>query len=130
MQPPYRVVLAVDDDPILLQVLTAFFAKHGTGKVLTASNGAEAIKTFDANPAIDVILSDLHMPGASGIEFMNHLQDVACQIPLIIISSATKTTFDGATTLAKAYRLNLIGALSKPVRLDDLSAALNLHQPA
>ena len=66
MSPTYARVLAVDDDPILLQVLTAYFSKHGM-TTLTAQDGAAAIAKVNDQADIDLIVMGSHRP--SGSEF-------------------------------------------------------------
>ena len=108
MSPTYTRALAVDDDLILLQVLTAFFAQYDVS-VLTAHNGAVAT----------ALLSELA-----------HLREAACRIPLVIASSADKTAMTSAEVLAKAYQLNFIGAVPKPINFNDLANMLGLVEQA
>lgn len=129
MSPTYTRALAVDDDPILLQVLTAFFAQHGVS-VLTAHNGAVATALLSEHDDIDLIISDIHMPDSNGIEFLAHLKEAACRIPLVIASSADKTAMTSAKVLAIAYQLNFIGAVAKPINYNDLAKLLGLVQRA
>lgn len=127
MSPTYAHVLAVDDDPILLQVLTSFFAQYGI-TAITAHNGAEALKLVTDRDDIDLIVTDLQMPDTDGIEFLEHLKRMACPIPIVVISSAGKTMIMSAEALAKAYQLNFIGALSKPVNFQGLAELLELPE--
>ncbi|MGI9475764.1 MAG: response regulator [Hyphomicrobiaceae bacterium] len=125
MSPTYARVLAVDDDPILLQVLTAYFAKHGM-TTLTAHNGAAAIAKLGDHSDIDLIVTDLHMPDSDGIEFLDRLKEADCKTPIIVVSSADMTMILSAEVLAKAYQLNFIGALTKPVKFHELGQLLGL----
>jgi CheY-like chemotaxis protein len=67
------VVLHVDDDPMNLRVveeiLTAFHHR-----AVKAKSGAEALQRI-AEQAFDVILMDIHMPGMTGIEAVEHLRN-------------------------------------------------------
>ena len=127
MSPTYARVLAVDDDPILLQVLTAYFDKHGMS-TLTAHNGAAAIAELGDHPEIDLIITDLHMPDTDGIEFLERLKQAGCKTPIVVLSSADMTTILSAEVLAKAYQLNFIGALTKPVKFHELARLLGLPE--
>lgn len=124
MRPTYARVLAVDDDPILLQVLTAFFAQHG----ITAHNGAAAIELINERDDINLIVTDLQMPDTDGIEFLEHLKQIACPVPIVVISSAGQTMILSAEALAKAYQLNFIGALPKPIKFHELAKMLELPE--
>lgn len=129
MSSTYTRILAVDDDPILLQVMTAFFARHGI-EVETASNGSKALQRLGARNDIDLIVTDLHMPDSNGIELIDHLRKVSCRVPIVIASSAGQTMLDSAGELAKAYQLNFVGAVGKPVNFDKLAKLLGLPETA
>lgn len=69
---PIRVFL-VDDDPLVRDVLTRYF--HTTSDIHvvgTASNGAEALEKIDVD-AVDIVLSDVHMPEMDGATLLRHL---------------------------------------------------------
>ena len=62
------VVLAVDDEQNVLSAITRTL-RSIDAEVVTASCGADALKMM-ANKAVDVILTDMRMPGMSGAEFL------------------------------------------------------------
>ena len=70
---PARVgtVLVVDDDPGFRQVLSGMLTGIAD-RVLTASNGGEALEIISANP-VDLVLADLIMPAMSGTELLERL---------------------------------------------------------
>ncbi|MFN7977590.1 MAG: PAS domain-containing protein [Vicinamibacterales bacterium] len=59
-----RLVLVVDDAEPLRRLMERTLTRLGF-RVLVAANAAEALRQFDAHPEIDVLLSDVVMPGAS-----------------------------------------------------------------
>jgi len=65
-------VLAVDDNPINLQVVEQMMALRGHA-VVKASDGHEALE-IAATQAFDLVLMDIHMPGMSGIEVLQALR--------------------------------------------------------
>ncbi len=118
-------ILVVDDDPILREVLRAFFESRGVLQVSMAEDGNEARTIFDASAgAIDLISCDLNMPDADGIEFMQHLKEAGSQIPVLIISSAHESVVSSAALLAETHNLNLISTIRKPVNTKKLESAL------
>lgn len=62
------VVLAVDDEPGICNALRRCLRPLGV-EVLTAPSGADGLSTLEAHP-VDVIISDMRMPGMSGAQFL------------------------------------------------------------
>jgi CheY-like chemotaxis protein len=60
-------ILAVEDDPEYLEMLQVALQSLGH-TIVIAHDGAEALKTLETQP-IDVIVSDVKMPGMDGIAF-------------------------------------------------------------
>ena len=58
-------ILAVDDEPAILEILSAILAAAGY-EVETAPDGQTALRRLDAQ-RFDAVLSDIHMPGLDGI---------------------------------------------------------------
>jgi signal transduction histidine kinase/DNA-binding response OmpR family regulator len=85
-------VLAIDDDPRVLELLGANLEGEGISLV-TATNGPEGIHLARANRA-DLIILDLMMPGMTGFEVIQHLRasPVTAGIPIFICTAKTLTT--------------------------------------
>ncbi len=113
---PHRI-LVVDDEPDLLLLLQEHLTQEGFG-VLTASAGMQAISMARAEQP-DLILLDVMMPGVSGFDVCNILQDFpeTREIPVIFLTAITETK-------RKVMGLNL-GAddyVTKPFDLRELTA--------
>ncbi len=62
-------VLVVDDDNLLLELLTAILNAAGINKIEIANNGMKAITMmYEANPVYDLVLCDWHMPEKNGLD--------------------------------------------------------------
>ena len=120
-----RHVLIIDDDPIFVQILRAFFQSIGVDKISMAPDGkaAHSILTGDDTP-VDFITCDIFMPDFDGIELIEALKTVGSKAPFLIISSASATIASAAETLAKAHELNCIGRLGKPLDMPGLESAV------
>jgi len=62
------IILYVDDEPVNLMLFEQLFRKRHT--VLTANSGFADLEKLKENPEVDVIISDMKMPGMNGIEFI------------------------------------------------------------
>ena len=81
-------ILAVDDDPVQLKVVTQSLEKLGY-KVTTANNGKEALDVLNTGVAVDLILSDVMMPIMNGSEFLTAARSDPrfVETPIVMMSS-------------------------------------------
>jgi len=71
-----ETVLMVDDEDLLLTMGQTVLSAYGY-RVLTASSGNQALEIFSSDPSgIDLVITDLVMPGMSGRELSEHLRRV------------------------------------------------------
>ncbi len=111
-------VLVADDNEVAQRLCRRVLEKAGH-KVLTASDGLEAVTLALANP-LDMILMDVAMPGMDGLEAMRQIK---AQKPgtAIVIASAHSMASDRERFLAAGAD----DVLSKPFRLTDLTAVVD-----
>jgi len=79
-----RRVLVVDDEPIILQTMSAVLESQGFA-VRVAEDGFAALVALRDTPP-DIIISDLRMPNMSGFEFLSVVRRRFPHIPVIAIS--------------------------------------------
>jgi DNA-binding response OmpR family regulator len=91
MPPASPTVLVVEDDPVILRLLEVNFELEGFA-VLLAHDGEEGIEMARAKRP-DVIVSDIMMPKASGLELVQALKAEASTagIPIILLSAKAQT---------------------------------------
>jgi len=82
---------------------------------VTATNGLNALKTL-ARESVDVILSDLDMPGLNGIELLEKVSAFEEPVPVIVITG--QGTIE---TAVEAMKLGACDYVTKPVNLDRLA---------
>ncbi len=109
-------VLIVDDDPVARRQITMLLSSLGVHEVLTVEGAKTAlIELAHTNGSIDLLISDLNMPGMDGIEFLRHLADNNYRGCLIIASGVEEQLLQTAAEMARAKGMNLRGILKKPV---------------
>ncbi|RYD72967.1 MAG: response regulator [Verrucomicrobiaceae bacterium] len=77
-------VLAVDDEPSVLEVLSLFLCEDGH-QVETAASGEEALMHFQ-NSTWDVVLTDRIMPGMTGDQLVRAIRELAPQMPVVMVT--------------------------------------------
>jgi two-component system response regulator AtoC len=78
-------VLVVDDDLAVLKVLSSQLIQAGI-KALVASSGEQALALLDANP-VDVVVTDLRMPGMDGLALMSRITRGWPDVPVIVLTA-------------------------------------------
>ncbi len=122
-----KCVLVVDDDPVARRQITLLLSSLGVHEVLVVE-GAEAalIELARVSNSIDLLISDLKMPGMDGIEFLRHLSDNNYRGCVIISSGVEEQLLQTASEMVHAKGINLRGTLKKPVTRDALLQLLTV----
>ncbi len=110
-------VLIVDDEPSMCELLEADLALRGfdTASCLTASEAIRRISDRD----VDVVLTDVRMPGTSGLQLCEDLHGVRPDIPVVVM-----TAFGSMETAIAAMRVGAYDFINKPIELDLLAICL------
>lgn len=112
-------ILAVDDDPIILELLTELLVTIGKHDVETAESGHEALdRISDPNHTrFDCILLDIQMPGMTGIELCGRLRagDDYARTPIIMITAMSDKTY-----IDKAFAAGATDYITKPFDIDEV----------
>ncbi len=114
------LILIVDDDSTLLK----FFKIHLNrlfSKVIVVPNAREAM-TVLKDKAIDLVLTDLRMPGVDGIEFLAKVKRFSSAIPVVLVTGAMLDAEQEAYCKEHAD-----GFLRKPFDVDDLHSIIELN---
>ncbi len=123
-------ILLLDDDPFVLELMGHQLAELGFSRVTAMDQAAHALAVLEMEPgAFSVILCDLQMPAMDGIEFVRHLVRLGYDKGLVLMSGENQRILHTAETLARAHRLQVLGALAKPVTLEQLRRVLACRPP-
>ncbi len=101
-------ILVVDDEVNIRNALVTILEKKGH-HVRGAGSGEEALQCLDGAP-MDLILTDLKMPGISGMEFLRRLKDKWLDTEVVVM-----TAFGSIDTAVEAMRLGAYDYLTKPI---------------
>jgi EAL domain-containing protein (putative c-di-GMP-specific phosphodiesterase class I)/CheY-like chemotaxis protein len=123
--------LVVEDQGFQRWIVGNLLEGLGAQYVFSASDGREALELLASRePAIDIIVTDLDMPGMDGMEFIRHVSEAGYAASLILASSMERSLISSVEAMARAYGLNLLGAISKPVNAAKLEEAIRHHPDA
>jgi two-component system cell cycle sensor histidine kinase/response regulator CckA len=109
-------VLVVDDEPMIRWFAARVLREEGFG-VHEATDGAEALELIRAGiPDLDVVLSDIVMPGMNGVQLVQSLSTLRPDLPVILMSGY------GTAQLAELGIASRCGVLAKPFTPEALVA--------
>ena len=113
-------ILIVDDEQLAIQGILdgVNWEQLGTDKVLTAGSYQEAVSIL-GHTYIDILMSDIEMPGESGLRLIAYVNEHSPNTECIILSCHDE--FDYAQT---AVRLNCMEYVLKPIRYPKLTEIL------
>ncbi len=114
-----KVILIAEDEMISYMLLEEKLAKTRI-KVLWAQNGKRAIELYKANLKIDMVLTDLAMPGMNGFEVIQQIREINADIPIIIQSA-----FFSRDEKEKGFKAGCDEFITKPINTQTLLATLN-----
>ena len=116
-------ILLVDDEQLVREELGGLLEDEGY-KVVTAADGEEGLALFRREQP-DMVISDVRMPRLDGLSLTAAIRQEDPSVPVTVI------TGHGTESMAiEALRAGVIDFIKKPVRLDDLVAALQRMQAA
>jgi len=106
-------ILIVDDERSMRDVLSIMLKRAGYG-VTVASDGEEAIAHIDRE-LFDLVITDLKMPKAGGLDVLRAVKESAPESVVLII-----TAFASAESAVEAMKLGAYDYLTKPFQVDEV----------
>lgn len=114
---PYKILL-VDDRVSSLRAIKAFLEKEDY-EVITANSGQMAEDLFREHPDVDMVLTDLKMPGMDGLELYRRLKRLDENVILIIM-----TAHGTIESSVAAMREGVYDYVTKPLIMEELLVTL------
>lgn len=110
-------ILVVDDDQGTINALSAGLSSFGH-QVVVAENGPQALEALKGEP-LDLIVSDLKMPGMSGLDLIRSAKELRPGFPCILM-----TAFGNSEVRQAAQSLGLCGYIEKPFTPESLLSVI------
>lgn len=117
-----KTILLVDDSATILLSISSILTKAGYA-VEKAGNAAEGLKKFSGATKIDLLITDLNMPGMNGIEFIKEVRKLPNYKFMPILFLTTESQQDKRM---EAKAAGATGWLVKPATADDLMNTVKL----
>lgn len=114
-------VLVVDDYVPTRKLIAEALSQAGAYEVTEARDGAEAVEVFHRVPH-DLVISDIMMPGMSGIELLGILRKINPCLPVIMI-----TAHPALELSVSAMKMGAVDFLKKPFAIDDLVFKVGIY---
>src|SRR6185312_13109670 len=120
-------ILIVDDEPdIETLIRRRFKRRNGDYEFTFARNGEEALKALAADPALDLVVTDINMPVMDGLALLNRLQDLDDRVVKAVVLSA----YGDMRSIRTAMNRGAFDFLTKPIDFDDFDTTLRRTREA
>ncbi|MCV2886748.1 response regulator [Ruegeria aquimaris] len=116
-------ILAVDDEPSILELLTQILAAFGYDDVVTAANGRAALQILGSEPEpFDCLLLDVQMPQMNGIDLCQEVRKLPDYrfTPVIMVTAMVQKQY-----IDHAFDAGATDYVTKPFEFDDLRQRLS-----
>jgi FixJ family two-component response regulator len=112
-----QLISVVDDDPSMSRMLCR--AIKAAGMTVDAFGSAEEFLGSEASRASACLILDMNLPGMSGLELQQQMNESRQEVPIIFMSAQA----DEATRL-RAFAAGAVGFLRKPFSIESLLATI------
>ena len=111
-------ILLIDDDNLHLEALRSLLTDKGH-EVVTACDGMDGMDKFQLKP--DIVICDIMMPGCSGLDFINHVRNIATDpTPIIVLSSGMY-----GSIISEFYDVAIDDYLLKPATPNEIFSSID-----
>jgi len=114
-------VLVVDDYTPSRQIIIDALNSSENYDISEAENGIEALKVLEGKPQ-DLVISDIMMPGMSGMDLLHHIHEIDPSVCVIMI-----TAFPAIDLSVTAMKKGAVDFLIKPFDINDLIYKVDLY---
>jgi two-component system response regulator FlrC len=112
-----KTLLIVDDDQAMRLALTESLESCGYD-IVAVENGSDALRQFSRR-SFDLVLTDMKMPGMTGIEVLRGVKKICPALPVILV-----TAYGTVNTAVEAMKEGAAEFIMKPFTLDEIEAVV------
>ena len=121
MQPPYKI-LVVDDEPDLEPLMLQRMRRdirRGQYEFVFAHDGNEALACLNEHEDVDMVLSDINMPGMDGLTLLEQIPHVYPEIRAVMVSA-----YGDMKNIRTAMNRGAFDFVTKPIDFEDLRVTI------
>ena len=112
-------LLMVDDEEVIVSSVRRVLENYGY-IVVGAADGKQALRLFQENPsAFDVVISDVAMPGMSGVELAKELLSIRPEVPVILCSG-----YQDVPDASQLLQTGVRAVMKKPLNFSEIDAVI------
>lgn len=115
--------MVVDDDPTVLALAAMVLLRSGY-RCLKAANAAEALRILSDSPDVDAVISDIRMPGMTGIELGLAIRRQRGGMPILLISGFTDSDREDSIGFFLQPKVGFLPKPFTPAQLTNAVASL------
>ena len=120
--------LVVEDHDVQRRLLTQILANLGAVLIQEADDGHSALRIMrETDRPIDIMITDLSMPGMDGIELIRHVGEAGSGVAIILTSALEPKLLASVANMAQAYNVKLLGMMKKPPSAVKLSPLIQQY---
>jgi len=112
-----ETILIVDDEKNYLLVLEALLSSEGY-EIILSNNGRDALRTIE-DADLDLVITDVKMPGMSGMELLSRSRELKRDLPVIVM-----TAYGTIEMAVEAMKQNAYDYITKPFQNEELKITI------
>ncbi len=122
-------MMVVEDNNFQRAVATKVLEDLGCEKVLSASDGQDALEKIVAHPdRVDIVISDLDMPGMDGVEFLRNIAERKLADAMVVASALDESLVHTVEDMAEEHGLQVLSNVPKPVTRDKIRTVIEQYR--
>ena len=121
--------LVIEDQDFQRAALVSRLAALGATHIVEAADGRTALEVLKGRTRpIDIVITDLEMPGMDGMEFIRHVGESDLPVAMILVSVHDRSLLASVGIMTEAFGISLLGTLEKPVTTQKLATLIGFYK--